>query len=1268
MEDVKIRIRNVINITIIRIIQHLNKLYISLTKDIEKENKYEFEDLMPKIDVVKNKQYCESIDWAVQNNKIRNIALTGVYGAGKSTILNTYKREHNEYKYLNISLANFKEDKDENILSNENINIEKAILKQMFYREKNTTIPYSRFKRINSVNYSSIIINMIPLMIVVMLGGLFYKPDLLKVILQRMELLKSNLQINNYILAILMVAFSCAFLFISNKITIYVKKHIKIKKIKTNAGEMEIDEKDESAFNKYIDEILYYFEATKYDIVIFEDLDRFNNIDIFSKLRELNSLINDSKQVNKRVVFIYALKDDMFCSEEEKEDKIIYKDDKISYKNRTKFFDFIIPVVQVANSSNACDLLIRKFKNANQFDGLNEKFISEITILINDMRVLNNIYNEFVIYKENLKEDKNDEDISGVIHDTQDEKSELDYVKLLAIIVYKNVYPVDFAKLQNDEGMVYDIFYNKKNELVKNRLKKINEEIVEIEKDIKVAEHECANNLRELRSIYISEIVKLSSISQIDINNSRYDFNRLIEDENAFHYMIDSRNNSRYYNGSIWTKINLDIIHSQNNGFTYLEREKVIKLKEKNITVNIIEDLKRELKNLNEEKRIVQSLPLSKLLEKCDYNEILIDDIEKENLLKFLIKRNYIDENYYEYISYFYEGTLTRADKNFLMNVMYEKDMSFEYKLQKPQFVLDKIEDFQFTRKYILNYKLVDYLIENIEDNYEYEIYYGLLIDQLANESESSFSFIDGYIYCHEINHNTKEIFIKSLCKKWQHMWTYIQLKSNLVTEKMDMFLRDIIKYADIDDIVNMNVNQILTRYISSLPYFLRLVTDEEYNEKIIMILDRLKVVFIEMDKVNHENEILNHIYINDMYEINEDMIYVIMNHYSSDSIYNVRRANYTAIKNSKCEELIKYIDKNINEYIEKVFLKLNANDSEAEKIIIELLNNEDIEVENKNKIISETKFIINNINKVNIHLLWARLIENCKIKISWSNIISYFEHFNKQIDEIVINFLNEENNYLILSKQSLSEISEFDNSVVDSISQKIILCKEITIDAFKELIKSIKEKYTEFEELKDSSEDKINILINQGILILSPENYIMLKNNFKNEHIKLLVNNINEYVEKYEKYELDAEDIKKLLKSEIYMNYKVFIIEHIEDVEIISDNYLVDMIMECIMEIDKIKLKDVILENIIKSDIHLKTKVMLLNKNIDSLDKNITFKLLNVIGGKYSDITNYSSKPLLNNNHENKVLAKNLKNKNYISSWSEEKFGIRINTYQKEK
>ena len=57
--------------------------------------------------------------------------------------------------------------------------------------------------------------------------------------------------------------------------------------------------------------------------------------EIFTKLRELNNLINGSKQINRKVVFLYAIKDDMFQD-----------------KERTKFFDFIIPVIPVINSSN----------------------------------------------------------------------------------------------------------------------------------------------------------------------------------------------------------------------------------------------------------------------------------------------------------------------------------------------------------------------------------------------------------------------------------------------------------------------------------------------------------------------------------------------------------------------------------------------------------------------------------------------------------------------------------------------------------------------------------------------------------------------------------------------------------------------------------------------------------------------------------------------------------------------------------------------------
>ena len=102
-------------------------------------------------------------------------------------------------------------------------------------------------------------------------------------------------------------------------------------------GEIEVIENN-SIFNKHLDEILYFFQVTDYNVVIIEDLDRFGTPNIFLKLRELNQLINESKIVDRHITFIYAIKDDIFKDEE-----------------RTKFFDFIITVIPVINPSNSKD-------------------------------------------------------------------------------------------------------------------------------------------------------------------------------------------------------------------------------------------------------------------------------------------------------------------------------------------------------------------------------------------------------------------------------------------------------------------------------------------------------------------------------------------------------------------------------------------------------------------------------------------------------------------------------------------------------------------------------------------------------------------------------------------------------------------------------------------------------------------------------------------------------------------------------------------------
>lgn len=60
-----------------------------------------------------------------------------------------------------------------------------------------------------------------------------------------------------------------------------------------------------------MDEILYFFEKTKYRVVFIEDLDRFNNTEIFVNLRELNEILNNYEVIKKcgKVTFVYAVRD-----------------------------------------------------------------------------------------------------------------------------------------------------------------------------------------------------------------------------------------------------------------------------------------------------------------------------------------------------------------------------------------------------------------------------------------------------------------------------------------------------------------------------------------------------------------------------------------------------------------------------------------------------------------------------------------------------------------------------------------------------------------------------------------------------------------------------------------------------------------------------------------------------------------------------------------------------------------------------------------------
>jgi ABC-type transport system involved in cytochrome bd biosynthesis fused ATPase/permease subunit len=96
--------------------------------------------LTPVDDADEKSNYFSALKFAIDSEQICNIALTGPFGSGKSSIIKTFEK-NNQYKFLNISLASFKEGTEDQIQNNL---IERSILQQMLYGSDASKLPYSR--------------------------------------------------------------------------------------------------------------------------------------------------------------------------------------------------------------------------------------------------------------------------------------------------------------------------------------------------------------------------------------------------------------------------------------------------------------------------------------------------------------------------------------------------------------------------------------------------------------------------------------------------------------------------------------------------------------------------------------------------------------------------------------------------------------------------------------------------------------------------------------------------------------------------------------------------------------------------------------------------------------------------------------------------------------------------------------------------------------------------------------------------------------------
>jgi len=1176
--------------------------------------------LAPKIliddeELKKVNPYLSNLKKAINTESINNIALTGSYGSGKSTILKTFQHHNRRFKYLNISLASFKDNKDESEEKEFERKLEISILQQIFYHVKPSVIPDSRFKRIVNLTTSKLLIQTLFLLLWVLSAIILFKFDFVN----KLNPLNwsSKLKFDWLSISLILIFLIGIGLFVKSIIRLFSNSKISKLNIK---GEVELGEAiDKSVFNQHLEEILYFFERTEFNVVIIEDVDRFDSTDIFTKLREINILINNSNLISRKVSFVYAIKDEMFTDK----------------NDRVKFFEFIIPVIPFINPSNAGEQLTKLINAANLQGVLSSEFTEDVITFIDDidMRLLINIFHEYQLYSENLSKD-------------------LEQDNLFAMIVYKNMFPHDFGELPKRNGNLYKILSNKAT-YVESLIKNINSLIDNIDSEIEIIESEVEKPIKELRAVYINGLIfNLDRFYSFFINENVSVID-ILEDANFFELkksddvVYIKYLPSPYYggdfrvSGSTHSNVSFSSIEKEISSLTYNQREKNL-LDKANGQVNNLKKDKEQLRNKIAE---IESLSIEEIFEQVAIEEYL-GPFKDNYLIRNLLLNGYINENYNDYISIFHGVNLTNDDFAFERKVKGGLATTFDYQLTKTENLIKGLSDKYFKREIILNYYLLDCLLEN---KLKYSIKFENFFKLLSTDNEKNFQFIISYI---DRKQNGVGLFITNLVKYKNTLWAYIKNKSDIPDERIRELIKIIFEFADYQSLSKLEEKETLKQYFENCTDFFGFTSSFSKTKNLESFIKYNTLLINEMDTPNlGSTKLFDFVVKNNFYKINPCNVLLVVKQFEKDiDEASFNNANYSTLKKLNIPHLMEYVDCNLEYYVENVLLALPNNVNENEKALLELLNNDNINKGLKTDLLNHQSCQITSLNSIDGLDIKEMVIINNKLNPAWENIFDYYDCLeDKELNETLIDYLNIKNNSTSLSKIKLNTVKDRNEEFIKSFSQKIIYCNDLEFEAYVNLLKSIPYKYNtiEYEKL---DKEKVEWMISNKFITTSTANFDGIKEAFPKLHIKLLEVYENEFVKKNTEFTLDANDWLLLFESKIFsVNNKLEIIKSIDDSVIIQNPKIAEIVCYLLPENEYTSLRYEVLDAMFTSNSSVKKRIALLNLHFDKLDDSQIQSLTEKLGDDYAKIFMKQHKPLFNKTDYHYNFFNKLKDKNLI-------------------
>ncbi|KDN12298.1 hypothetical protein SALWKB12_1386 [Snodgrassella communis] len=1133
--------------------------------------------------------YSQALDFVFQENDLLNIAITGPYASGKSSVIKTYEEKLNEINGIHISLSYFSptleskikgQKKVDELIFEDELMLERKIINQLVHQIDPDKIPATEFKLKSESKKWSYAIGAVAISLII--SSLIF--------IDKTWLSNLRDEHNNMAL-LLMFLFFCLVAYVIYRILDLQSRKGLIRKLKIFENEIDISssENEVSYFDKYLNEIIYILDESKLDYIVFEDIDRYDDNLILNKLRELNYTYNkkQSKNKPKPIKFLYLIKDEIFES-----------------KERTKFFDYILPIVPVMDNSNSLGKMEQIFKSKNIFNDFTATFLDTLSLYLDDIRLIKNICNEYIIYKTKLAH-------GGSWFKTEN---------LLAVIVYKNIFPADFSltRLGLGQGVVHRIIEslkNKKNLFYQEQIKNIDDQIQSIEEKINIIETSYLKNIDELQALYINipyDIkIEYKYVDGMDIFtlNPKEFIHALKKND----LIIDNgRRDERFYYQEYDCE---EYFKELEQNFEYQERKKEIEI----ISTNDKSILEAEIKNLEKEKAQLK-LPkkITELIRIQQNNGVAVEALFKEHidnkaegtrenkkykqyraeyeklssscyfpLLRMLIIQGYIDEYYNDYTSLFNEQGLPQNDTLFLRNINERINTEWELELKKPELVLKKLKADKFTyftENSVLNYSLLDYILatNKIAD-------LSLFINLLVSCTETN--FVNEYLArCYALLANEAAqyklkylcLFIEKLNEQFPQIWQHI----NLFGQKLYLYLLFILNQKTILD--KMNEDNKLKEFIEHSADFLlvdaecnaifKLLDEPEYSlSKIINTLVKLDIKFIQI--AQSTPQLLELVEQNNSYQLNQiNVNYILENQYNLANFDSRIIETVLALDDEAPIKL--YFQTNP----EKLVLSITESDiatiDDNEETALFILNHAEISAPVKTAYIDKLSTIITELNQTTDKNIWDKLLEKQKIAYSAENIVHYFFNYElededededeadsksetREINEQLVHFINQNTNNISSEKANLYSLITEDNEI-SLFFRRITINSSLDDTKYSMLMSWFDRRYYINFDYQNIAKAKISILIqHKAIRLGEKQDLNFIREHYPDNVVELITHNFDGYINKLTEDDslIEHAEIISLLSADLSLKQKTALLDLTnEPVSINHANYSVEL------------------------------------------------------------------------------------------------------------